>query len=75
MTETAGNDAGHRRRVVITGTGVVTSLGHDTQTLWHNVKAGASGVGPITRFDASALDTRIAGEVKDFDAEQYMDLF
>jgi 3-oxoacyl-[acyl-carrier-protein] synthase II len=53
------------RRVVITGVGVVCSLGRTTGELWEAIEAGRSGVGPITRFDASAFATRIAAEVPD----------
>jgi 3-oxoacyl-[acyl-carrier-protein] synthase II len=56
-------------RVAITGIGAVTPLGHDVPTTWRRLVAGESGVGPITLFDASELPTRIAAEVKDFDAE------
>jgi 3-oxoacyl-[acyl-carrier-protein] synthase II len=55
------------RRVVVTGLGCVCPVGNDIPTAWKNVCSGRSGVGPITAFDASALDTRIAAEVKDFD--------
>ena len=54
---------------VITGIGAVTPLGHDFETTWRGLVAGESGVGPITLFDASELPTRIAAEVKGFDAE------
>jgi 3-oxoacyl-[acyl-carrier-protein] synthase II len=54
---------------VITGIGAITPLGNDAPTTWRRLVAGESGVGPITHFDASALPTRIAGEVKDFDGE------
>jgi 3-oxoacyl-[acyl-carrier-protein] synthase II len=54
---------------VITGIGAVTPLGHDVPTSWRRLVAGESGVAPITLFDASELPTRIAAEVKDFDAE------
>lgn len=54
---------------VITGIGAVTPLGHDVPTTWRRLVAGESGVAPITLFDASELPTRIAAEVKDFDAE------
>lgn len=55
------------RRVVITGLGCVTPLGHDVETLWRNLLAGACGIAPTTRFDASTFPTTFAGEVKDFD--------
>jgi 3-oxoacyl-[acyl-carrier-protein] synthase II len=55
------------RRAVITGLGAVTPIGNDHATFWANAKAGKSGGGPITHFDASDLDVRIAAEVKDFD--------
>ncbi len=54
------------RRVVITGLGTVNPLGNDAATFWQRVKAGESGIGPITRFDASDFSSRIAGEVPDF---------
>jgi 3-oxoacyl-[acyl-carrier-protein] synthase II len=58
-------------RVVITGMGAITPLGNDVETFWRNVVAGRSGVGPITLFDASAMKTRIAAEVKGFDPEAW----
>jgi 3-oxoacyl-[acyl-carrier-protein] synthase II len=61
------------RRVVITGTGLVTSIGNDRETTWQSLLAGKSGAGPITRFDASALATRFACEIKDWDASAYID--
>ena len=54
-------------RIVVTGMGVVTPLGNNVQTMWKNLLAGRSGVGPITLFDASDLGVQIAAEVKDFD--------
>ena len=60
-----------RTRVVITGIGAVTPLGIGIQPLWDGVAAGRSAVGPITRFDASSLGTRIAGEIKGFDPEAH----
>jgi 3-oxoacyl-[acyl-carrier-protein] synthase II len=61
------------RRAVITGLGAVTPIGNDYPTFWAAAKAGASGGGPITQFDASDLDVRIAAEVKDFDPATGMD--
>jgi len=55
------------RRVVVTGLGVVTPLGHELERFWQNLLAGQCGIGPITAFDASKFDTRIAAEVRDFD--------
>jgi 3-oxoacyl-[acyl-carrier-protein] synthase II len=54
------------RRVVITGLGVVSPLGNDLKSFWDNLVAGNCGVGPITSFDASKYDTKIAAEVKEF---------
>jgi len=55
------------RRVVITGIGLVTPLGHDVETVWQKILTGQSGVGKITLFDAENFPTQIAAEVKDFD--------
>lgn len=62
-----------RRRVVITGVGLVTPVGLDPETTWSALVAGESGAAPITRFDPSDQDVRFACEVKDFDPERYMD--
>jgi 3-oxoacyl-[acyl-carrier-protein] synthase II len=59
-------------RVVITGLGTVNPVGNDVRTSWDNLIAGKSGIGPITLFDASAHDTRFAGEVKNFDPVNYI---
>lgn len=56
------------RRVVVTGVGVLSPLGSDVEATWAGLVAGRSGVGPVTQFDASRLDVRIAAEVSDFDA-------
>src|SRR5688500_14110804 len=56
------------RRVVITGIGVVSSLGNDIDTVWTNITAGKCGIQKITHFDASAFDTQVAAEVNDFNA-------
>jgi 3-oxoacyl-[acyl-carrier-protein] synthase II len=61
-----------KRRVVVTGLGMVSPVGNDLQSSWDALVAGRSGIGPITRFDASALGCRIAGEVKGFDVGAYM---
>jgi 3-oxoacyl-[acyl-carrier-protein] synthase II len=60
------------RRVVVTGIGMVSPLGVGTETNWSALLAGRSGVGPITRFDASRYPSRIAGEVKDFNPEDFI---
>ncbi len=61
-----------RRRVVVTGMGAVSPLGNDVESSWAAAIAGKSGIGPITRFDPSRFETRIGGEVRDFNAEQYV---
>lgn len=61
------------RRVVITGMGTVNPLGNNTGDFWTGIKAGRSGVGPITKFDTTDYATRIAAEIKDFDVRDYMD--
>ncbi|MDR1462038.1 MAG: beta-ketoacyl-ACP synthase II [Azoarcus sp.] len=57
-----------RRRVVVTGLGVISPVGNTVTEAWENLIAGKSGIGPITRFDASTFASRVAGEVKNFDA-------
>lgn len=61
-----------RRRVVVTGLGLVSPVGNTVAETWNAIVAGTSGIGPITRFDASALKVRIAGEVKGFDVGAYL---
>ncbi|ARD22067.1 beta-ketoacyl-ACP synthase II [Shewanella japonica] len=61
-----------KRRVVITGLGLVTPVGNDVDTSWQSLLAGKSGIAPITKFDASEYGTRFSGSVKDFDIEQYL---
>ena len=60
------------RRVVITGMGMVASLGHDVPTNWKSLCEGKSGVGPITLFDPDGFTTRIGSEVKDFDPSPWL---
>jgi len=61
------------RRVVITGVGAVTPVGNTAEEFWAALIQGKSGIGPITRFDASPLPTKIAGELKGFDPLRYID--
>ncbi len=61
-----------KRRVAITGLGLVSPIGSNVQESWRNLLAGKSGITRITRFDASPFASRIAGEVKDFDVSQYL---
>lgn len=62
-----------KHRVVITGMGAVTALGHDLDTLWNNLVQGKSGVSKIESFDVSEYPTQIAASVKEFNPEDYMD--
>lgn len=62
-----------KNRVVVTGMGVITPIGHTVGAYWDNLLAGKSGVGSITRFDTTNYPTRIAGEIRSFDAGTYMD--
>jgi 3-oxoacyl-[acyl-carrier-protein] synthase II len=61
-----------RRRVVVTGMGIVSPVGIGLSAAWANILAARSGIATITRFDPSAFPSRIAGEVKDFDVTQYL---
>ncbi len=61
-----------KRRVVVTGMGIVSPVGNTVETAWANILAGRSGIGPITDFDVSGYPVRIGGSVKDFQIEQYL---
>ncbi|MFW8565709.1 beta-ketoacyl-ACP synthase II [Orrella sp. 11846] len=61
-----------KRRVVITGLGIVSPVGNDLKTVWDNIINGRSGIDRITRFDPSELNSHIAGEVKDFDVSDFI---
>src|SRR4026208_851577 len=61
------------RRAVVTGMGAVTPIGNDVETYWSNLLAGVPGGGPITTFDTTGHDVKIAAEVKGFDPLQTMD--
>ncbi|MBV9081255.1 MAG: beta-ketoacyl-ACP synthase II, partial [Acidobacteriaceae bacterium] len=61
------------RRVVVTGVGLLSSVGNGTHECWAAVRGGRNGIGPITQFDASDFNCRIAGEVKNFDPLDYVD--
>lgn len=61
-----------RRRVVVTGLGIVSPVGSDVKTAWDNILAGRSGIGPITYYDVSAYTTRFGGMVSGFKAEEWM---
>ena len=60
------------RRVVITGLGIVSPVGIGVAAAWENILAGHSGIARITRFDAAAFPSQIAGEVKDFDVSKWL---
>ena len=67
------SDAEQPPRVVITGLGMVSSLGNDTATVWQAVQEGRNGIATVTEFDPAGYDVRIAAEVKGFDPSPYMD--
>jgi len=62
-----------KRRVAITGMGVVSPCGNDLTTYWTNIRNGKGGIGPLTRFEKEPYTSQIAGEVRDFDAAQFID--
>lgn len=62
-----------KRRIVITGLGLLSPVGNTVEAAWAAIRDGKSGIGPVTEFDVSPLNTRIAGEIRDFDPVQFMD--
>lgn len=62
-----------KRRVVVTGLGAVTPVGNQVQEFWEGIRAGKTGIGPITRFPAQGYKVRLAAEVKGFDPKKYME--
>ena len=62
-----------RRRVVVTGIGPVTPVGTGVDDFWTSLTTGRNGIGPISRFDASDLPVKLAGEVKDFQVSDWLD--
>ena len=62
-----------KRRVVITGLGTINPLGHNTQETWENVKKGVCGIDRITQIDTTQFQVKIAGEVKNYQPEDYLD--
>src|SRR5690348_15456463 len=61
-----------RRRVAITGLGIISPVGIGVDAAWRNIVEGRSGIGRITRFDATGFPSQIAGEVKGFDVTKYL---
>ncbi|HWP68749.1 MAG TPA: beta-ketoacyl-ACP synthase II, partial [Rectinemataceae bacterium] len=62
-----------KKQIAVTGMGIISPIGNDMDTFWNALLRGKSGAGPVTRFDASRLESRIAAEVKNFDPETWMD--
>lgn len=63
-----------KRRVVVTGLGAITPIGNSTEAFWNSVRQGKNGIGPITAFDTTDYKAKLAAEVKDFNAKEYMDV-
>ncbi|HET8897940.1 MAG TPA: beta-ketoacyl-ACP synthase II [Rhodanobacteraceae bacterium] len=61
-----------KRRVVVTGMGIISPVGNDLASAWDNILKGVSGIGPVTHFDATGYATRIAGQVKNFDPAEWV---
>ncbi len=62
-----------KRRVVVTGIGAISPVGNDAKTMWQSMRAGKNGIGFITQLDTSDIPVKVAGEIKEFDAKDYMD--
>ena len=62
-----------KKRVVVTGLGMITPIGLDTESSWEGLVNGKSGIGPITQFDDKAIPTQIAGEIHGFEPEKYIE--
>jgi 3-oxoacyl-[acyl-carrier-protein] synthase II len=62
-----------KKRVVITGMGVISSLGFGVNEFWNSIKEGKSGISSIERFDATNFTAKVAAEIKDFDPTNYID--
>jgi len=60
------------RRVVVTGMGIISPVGNDVRTAWHNVCEGNSGIRTVEEFDVSGFSTKIAGTIQDFSIGDYM---
>src|SRR6478735_11322462 len=65
------SDQRRRRRVVVTGIGLITPVGQDVKTFWSNVSQGRSAAAPITKFDTSKLPVKIGAEVRNFSISRY----
>src|SRR5271155_6185710 len=61
-----------KRRVVVTGLGIVSPIGNDISSAWASILAGRSGIGPVARFDAASFPTHFGGEIRDLDLAPYM---
>ena len=61
-----------KRRVVVTGLGIISPVGSTVKSAWDAIVRGQSGIGPITKFDVSAFPVRFGGSVRDFDVTQYI---
>src|SRR5687767_798249 len=73
MAGSNGTNGRHPTRVVITGMGAITPIGNSVEEFWSNALEGKSGISILQAFDHSAYPVHIAGEIKNFDPEQYMD--